>query len=318
MTSLDRRAFDFIVDRVNLGVVAIDRTYRVQLFNRFMQTYTGLASSEVVGRSLFAVFANLPEAWLKKKVDGVFLLKNYAFTSWQQRPYVFRMTHNRPVTGGVQWMHQNCTFFPLAEGQGDAGLVCITIEDVTESALYDARLKAAMAEIEHLSLHDGLTGLVNRRELGQRLEYEVHRARRFRTTFSVAIIDLDHFKDVNDGQGHLVGDEVLKEVAAILRAALRGCDTVARYGGDEFVLILPETAAAGAAVVAERIRREVATVAFVGATGPFPVTLSVGVAECCHPERPPLDILAAADRALYACKQAGRNGVVMFDPTVST
>lgn len=314
MTLLDQRAFDFIVDRINLGVLAVDRDYRVRLFNRFMHTYTGLDADEVLGRSLFEVFTDLPEAWLKKKIDAVFILKNYAFTSWQQRPYVFRMTHNRPVTGGVRWMHQNCTFFPLSEGRGAVDLVCIAVEDVTESALYDARLRAAMAEIEHLSVHDGLTGLVNRRELGRRLDEEVRRSRRYGSTCSVMIIDLDLFKEINDSYGHLAGDEVLTTVASILQAAIRDCDTAARYGGDEFVLILPETSDEGAKVMAERIRHEFATTAFASDTFSFSVTLSIGIAQYRRAGGDPLELLADADRALYACKDAGRNGVVVYDP----
>src|SRR5664279_332880 len=102
----------FIVERIEVGIFAVDRDYRVVLWNRFMATRSQRSAAEVIGRSLFESFPELPQKWLERKIDSVFVLKNYAFTSWEQRPFLFRFHHNRPITGGVDAMRQNCTFLP--------------------------------------------------------------------------------------------------------------------------------------------------------------------------------------------------------------
>lgn len=304
---------EFIVDRINMGIVVVDRQHTVQLWNRFMETYSGLGSTEVRGKSLFDALPGLPESWLKKKIESVFALGSYAFTSWQHRPYVVQMKHNRPITGGVEHMHQNCTFIPVLDANGEVAQVCLTIEDVTEHAVYEARLKHAMAEIEYLSTHDSLTGLVNRRTMERRLDTEIDRSRRYGTPCSVVIIDIDHFKDVNDTHGHLSGDEVLLEIAKVLRDALRSSDTACRYGGDEFVLVLPETGAGGASILSERIRDRLASTSMSIRGKKLSITVSIGLTELQGDKRTRLELLNEADQALYACKLSGRNRVVVFD-----
>jgi diguanylate cyclase (GGDEF)-like protein len=137
-------------------------------------------------------------------------------------------------------------------------------------------------EARRLSLTDGLTSLWNRRQFELRAAQELERAVRFRERFSVVIVDLDDFKRVNDSHGHLVGDAVLIETAQRLVAATREVDTVARFGGEEFVLLLPQTDALGAVRVAEKVREEVAAKPVETDAGALPVTLSAGVA--CHPD----------------------------------
>jgi diguanylate cyclase (GGDEF)-like protein len=168
-------------------------------------------------------------------------------------------------------------------------------------------------EARRLSLTDGLTSLWNRRQFELRAAQELERAVRFRERFSVVIVDLDDFKRVNDTHGHLVGDAVLIEIAQRLVAATREVDTVARFGGEEFVLLLPQTDALGAVRVAEKVREEVAAKPVTTDAGALPVTLSAGVA--CHPDDGTSieALLGAADEALYAAKAAGKNRVVHAD-----
>jgi diguanylate cyclase (GGDEF)-like protein len=168
-------------------------------------------------------------------------------------------------------------------------------------------------EARRLSLTDGLTSLWNRRQFELRAAQELERAVRFRERFSVVIVDLDDFKSVNDTHGHLVGDAVLIETAQRLVAQTREVDTVARFGGEEFVLLLPQTDLLGAVRVAEKVRAEVAAKPVVTDAGALPVTLSAGVA--CHPDDGASieALLGAADEALYAAKAAGKNRVVHAD-----
>ncbi|MCU1485429.1 MAG: diguanylate cyclase with sensor [Actinomycetia bacterium] len=165
-------------------------------------------------------------------------------------------------------------------------------------------------EARRLSLTDGLTGLWNRRQFELRVAQEVERAVRFRERFSLVMVDLDDFKAVNDTHGHLIGDAVLVETAQRLVAHTREVDTVARFGGEEFILLLPQTDAPGAVRVAEKVRDEVAAKPVITDAGALPVTLSAGVA--CHPDDGTSieALLGAADEALYAAKAAGKNRVV--------
>ena len=162
---------------------------------------------------------------------------------------------------------------------------------------------------EETALTDELTKLPNRRALAQRFLQETQRARRHHSALSFLMIDLDHFKHVNDTYGHLNGDAVLAELASILSNGLRESDVCARYGGEEFALILPETTESGARVLAERIRAKVASATFAGG---LKLTISVGVAATQEPAIY-TQLIDRADQALYAAKQGGRNQVRAAD-----
>jgi diguanylate cyclase (GGDEF)-like protein len=155
---------------------------------------------------------------------------------------------------------------------------------------------------------DPLTGLMNRRAMMYWFQYQLKHYQRNRIPFAVLVCDIDHFKTVNDTYGHAVGDLVLKEVAGFLQEALRSQDLVARWGGEEFLLLLPDTDGAGGAVVAEKIRRRVEQVPFRDGDREFHLSLSFGVAAY-SPEQSADDCIKAADAALYRAKNAGRNRV---------
>lgn len=138
----------FIVDRIEVGVFAVDRDFRIVLWNRFMATHSKRSVADVVGRNLFECFPELQQKWLERKINSVFVLKNYAFTSWEQRPFLFRFHHNRPITGGVDAMRQNCTLLPLKNASGEVELVCFTLADFTDTAMYQGRLNDAIVELE--------------------------------------------------------------------------------------------------------------------------------------------------------------------------
>jgi len=171
--------------------------------------------------------------------------------------------------------------------------------------------RADNRRLEELATTDALTRLLNRRALLERLSVEVDRARRFHQQLSMLMVDIDHFKSINDQHGHLVGDAMLRQLGTLLSGAVRTIDVVARYGGEEFVLILPETATDGAAVFAERLRVMVETHAFdVDAEHNFHLTCSVGVATFPSPRVSSTeDLFARADEALYRAKSGGRNQV---------
>jgi two-component system, cell cycle response regulator len=173
-------------------------------------------------------------------------------------------------------------------------------------SLQNARMYQSM---EVLATTDGLTGLSNRRAFQERLDQLQALAERTNQKFAIILTDIDHFKSVNDTYGHLVGDAVLRRVAAIFAQRARKVDIVARYGGEEFVFVLPDTDGEGAAVFANRLREEIAAQTMTSDNGSFNVTLSLGVAEFPGDGRDRHVLLEKADQALYYCKEHGRNRV---------
>jgi diguanylate cyclase (GGDEF)-like protein len=163
-----------------------------------------------------------------------------------------------------------------------------------------------LATKEH-SLRDSLTNCFNRGHGLDTLDGELRRARRSRQPLSILMFDIDHFKTINDELGHLRGDDVLRAVGAQLTRVLRSTDVRCRYGGDEFLIILPDTPLIGAKQVAESVRREMATLAMVAGGKTIAVTVSVGVASAEHAEIGITGLIERADNALYQAKRAGRD-----------
>lgn len=176
------------------------------------------------------------------------------------------------------------------------------------------RLAEANEKLERLAHTDALTGLANKRSLEQALIRDLARADRDQTYLSVVVCDADHFKRVNDEYGHQTGDLVLQRIAHALSSNLRTGDLATRFGGEEFVLLLPGTNAFGAKLAADRIRRIIEKTALPGPNGPFYVSVSFGIASVCGPgcSGNSKGIIEQADQALYAAKAAGRNRVVIF------
>ncbi len=164
--------------------------------------------------------------------------------------------------------------------------------------------------LEELSNTDSLTLIANRRHLLATLDSEWRRAARYRTSLACVMTDLDLFKPINDRFGHPVGDMALAAVAGVLRQGLRDSDMVGRYGGEEFMLVLPQTNSEGATAVAERCRRGIERLVLAAGDGTFTISASFGVAATPHPEIARVDdLIRLADEALYRAKQAGRNRV---------
>lgn len=164
--------------------------------------------------------------------------------------------------------------------------------------------------LEHLSKSDPLTGVYNRRFIIETLEMEFERAKRYSLKFSMILMDIDNFKYVNDRYGHLVGDKTLKELARILREELRRQDVLGRYGGDEFVIVLPETESSGAMMVGERCRK--AIYEGVVLNSDYHLTVSMGISSFPNPKIITLDdMIRLADSALYEAKSRGKNRVVV-------
>lgn len=181
---------------------------------------------------------------------------------------------------------------------------------IAEKERLHEELQRANAELTRMASHDALTGLANRRALADTLDHDLAQAAREKTTVCVAVLDLDHFKLVNDEHGHDVGDAVLRHVAQVLKDTVRESDLAARFGGEEMVLVLPNTTCAQAEVVLERVRKAIETRPAEVGERRVSVTASFGAA-CTHRQTRGTSqaLFKAADEALYEAKRAGRNRV---------
>jgi len=189
-----------------------------------------------------------------------------------------------------------------------SGMPSSTLATLVQSAAHAAmslRTRMLLAEVDHLARHDRLTGLSNRLEFDEALEREFSRAQRGGPPLSLVLVDVDHFKAVNDTHGHQAGDEVLRGVGAALAQLVRREDVAARYGGEEFVVLLPGIDTQGAVAFAERVRRGLAD-----RVDTVPVTVSAGVAGYPEHARSVAELVGRADAALYEAKRTGRNRVV--------
>lgn len=215
--------------------------------------------------------------------------------------------------------HVHCICAPIVV-DGKVAFVVEVIRDISVRVKIERELEektreltAANEALTRIAIVDSLTQVFNRRHFDELLSKELKRFGRGRyTDLSVMMIDIDNFKEINDTHGHIAGDAILKEIAMLIRVNLRETDTAARYGGDEFVVVMPDAGRDSAASKAETIRTLVAGREFPGRRSPIHVTVSIGVAA--YASGSPRDIIQAADLALYRAKHSGRNAVVANIP----
>jgi len=234
-----------------------------------------------------------------------------------QQPVLFRTTEEVPVVEDVLPDAVNFVLVPLVAEDESLGVVvaewgnrrdripALTVDTLAQSASHAAlslRNTWLLAEVERLATRDGLTGLANRRLFEESLEREIARSGRRGSPLALVVLDIDHFKDVNDTLGHQAGDAVLREVGQVLSEKTKASDLPARYGGDEFVVLLPDCSSADSVTVAERLRAAVAA-----RLTTVKVTVSAGTAALPDNAHDGERLVAAADAALYEAKRSGRN-----------
>jgi diguanylate cyclase (GGDEF)-like protein/PAS domain S-box-containing protein len=206
----------------------------------------------------------------------------------------------RAKDGSWHWLRWSATL------AADESLIYARATDVTELKRIESERESLLVEVEALARSDALTGLPNRRALDEQLPKEMARARRAESGLCLAIVDLDHFKAYNDTHGHLVGDEMLRRCSLAWDSELRGDDTIVRFGGEEFLVVLPDTGPEQATEIVERLR----------AATPGGQTCSAGLA-CWDAAESAVDLIDRADSALYRAKAAGRDQLVQSPPSES-
>ncbi|BDM65872.1 diguanylate cyclase [Shewanella sp. NFH-SH190041] len=296
-----------MVQTIEVGLVVLDRNYDIQLWNSFMESHSGISPNQLRGQNLFEFFPDLPKDWLTKKMEMVFTLKNRAFISWEQRPYVFKFKNYRPITGRADVMYQNITLQPLTSLTGEVTHISMLIYDVSDVAVNKLHLKGANEQLEQLSQTDSMTQLYNRRYWQDALSREFERYSRYQETASLVMIDIDFLKNINDIHGHQAGDKVILHISQLLRTSLRKTDFAGRYGGEEFGIVLPNTSAENATVFAERLQQAIAANPVSFQDTQLNITVSLGICALDDSIAHSSDWIRRAVLALYQAKDAGRN-----------
>ena len=311
----DERPLDFtdvVTNLMTVGIVVVDRRFNVVMWNKFMELNSNVRAEDILGKNLFDAFPELNRNWLEKKIKSCIVLKTASHSSWQQRPYLFRFKASTMMAQENEFMYQDASIFPVKEYSGLVEGACIAIHDVTELAeakrLLDLSLDQAI-DLEESNQRDALTGVYNRRYFDEQITQEILIARRHNRPLALAMIDVDHFKSVNDTHGHAVGDQVLKALSAKLSSMLRGYDSLCRYGGEEFGLILPQISLEHAGGLLERLRKAVAGMVVETPDGAqVSITISVGVGPL-RDGMTPGSMVKIADDLLFQSKREGRDRV---------
>lgn len=223
---------------------------------------------------------------------------------------VLLLTRNGEARAAREAFHRGADDFLLKEDLETVPLLEVIGNLIEKRRQSDERSQEEKA-LRELAERDGLTGLYNRRYFGEALEREFERARRYRRALSLIMIDLDGFKAVNDACGHPQGDQVLRQVSRLLLHTVRFMDVVARYGGDEFALILPETNLRSAIRMASRLLSEIRKSPFLHEERVFPLSASIGLATQMANHASTETLVREADEALYGAKREGRDRIVV-------
>ena len=296
-----------LLDSIEVGIAVLDRNFNVQVWNKFLENHGAKKAEAIIGDSLFSHFPEIEEKWLRTKVDPVFNLKSPVFIIWEQRPYLFKFGCNRPVTSAAEFMYQNVTMFPIVDKRGNVERFCMLVYDVTEQALGKRGMEYLNEELKTASRVDGLTGLYNRRYWQERFD-EMHKLCVRREKPSTALmLDIDHFKRINDTYGHQAGDKVIKMLAALIKRCVRETDLAGRYGGEEFAIILNDSSVEDAKIVAERIRQLAKRLVVEHEGESISFTVSLGLAQFSPDFKGAMAWLECADQAIYEAKENGRN-----------
>ena len=313
--NVDMKELHWMMDmlqNIDVGLIVIDRSYKVQVWNSFMENHSGLSPSHAVGKNFFKLFVEVSESWFKRKAESVFMLNNRAFTTWEQRPYLLKFKNYRPITGIAAFMYQNITLIPLMSVDGKVNHIGIMIYDVTDMAVNKLRLELANEELESLSRTDRLTRLNNRGYWEECLKQEFSRFKRAGQICSLVMFDIDHFKKVNDTYGHQAGDEVIRLTADLLVKNKRTTDIAGRYGGEEYVVILLDTTGQNSLTFTERVRKDIEAQVVTHDGRDIKYTISLGIAQLVNTMTDYKQWIVCADKALYTAKKGGRNQSVVY------
>jgi len=304
-----------MLDTLAEGVLVLDKQERIVLANEAFGALIGQPSSGLQGVTVSKLPWTNPES---ESAPSSFPWMTAITAGSVQRGSALSLPKD---DGSKRTLTVNCA--PISGGDGNTRGALVTFDDVTVIEAKNTQLRNMLdmlkqsrdeidrqnRELQALATTDPLTGCRNRRSFYSEFQTHWGRAERYNELLSCVMVDVDHFKRINDRYGHSVGDQVLQHVAERLRSLVRDCDLICRYGGEEFCVLLPQTNLEAAKAAGERYRKMIET----SPCGSISVTVSVGVSSIKLGAKTPLELLDQADKALYGAKRGGRNRVVGWD-----
>ncbi|HEY6871170.1 MAG TPA: diguanylate cyclase [Geobacteraceae bacterium] len=325
-----------LLDHSPIGHFVLSSDFTVLFWNKCLEAWTGIPREEIAGENIVTRFPHLGGEKYASRIGSMFTGGPPTIFSSQ----LHRQIIPAPLPGGkFRFQYTVVTAVPGPDQKSFFALFSIqdvtslteaienhriafrkAQEEMTERNRVEVKLVKYTEELQRLnkalkerSIRDGLTGLFNHRYFYYVLRRDFLLVKRSYSDLACLLLDLDHFKRINDTHGHQFGDTVLKKVAARIRSVVRETDLVSRYGGEEFAILLPDTDLAGAQMAAEKIRARIGNRPFPNGSLDTWITVSIGLATV-NEHRPatPQDLLAFADKALYEAKAGGRNRVTVY------
>jgi len=302
---------NIIFDTVNNGIIILDEDLNVLAWNKWLEIYTKIKEKDILTKNLFKYFPYINEKKLKRKAKTVLVTNNPSFLSLNTNRYLINIPVSNVTNTIFDSMQQDITILPY---NIEKKYICIYIYDNTLMCEINQKLERANEELIDMSHRDPLTQIFNRRYFSeQSKKIKSFSQRNDNIPFSLVTLDIDKFKNINDTYGHLVGDEVIIRVAHIIEAEVRTSDIVARFGGEEFVMLLQDCDLDNAYKVAEKVRQDIEkTSIIVHIDTEVKFTVSIGVAQFNQEDNNNIELtLSRADEALYKAKNIGRNKTVV-------
>lgn len=304
--------FDYLqlLNHLSNGIAVIDPQLRIIFWNKWLAEHSMMTSDFVQGQELSTIFPKLRKSKFLKKIKKVFATGQPIFFNNKIYAHPFPFYSGRSyIESTLSPMEQTVIITPLHDSAGNTEQALITVFDISDWISDHRILLESKEEMERLSLTDDLTQISNRRNITDRLKEEFLTHKRKKRPMSIAILDIDHFKGVNDEHGHQCGDTILHETAQLMSGMLRDYDAIGRYGGEEFLIILPETTTAQAFKICDRIRVAVQNHTYIYLGRELQITVSIGISatQSAHDNMTTERLIAEADRCLYIAKENGRN-----------
>jgi len=314
-----------IIDCISTGICVVNDQYTILVWNSVMENLTGIKGKDIFGKKLFNFFPKFLEDSIKLRLDSIFsggppilfssLLNRDLFLSSATK---LQEKHLEVVAASFTFEDGSTTLLFTINDETELNNQIINFREMRDKALEEVEkrkkveieLRNVNEKLESIANTDPLTGLFNRRNIKEKINNELERKKRHSGDFSLILSDIDFFKNFNDNYGHDCGDYVLKQIAIIMENNLRSIDTISRWGGEEFLIFLPETSSEEAQFVAEKIREQIFNHHFIYMDRDLNVTMTFGIAQLESSDENIDIIIKRADIALYKGKEQGRNCVV--------
>jgi diguanylate cyclase (GGDEF)-like protein len=300
---------DIIFNTINNGILILDEELNIKAWNRWLAVHTHLSLEDVLDKNLCELFPSIDEKRLKRKIKSVLVTNTSSFYSVDPHRYLLKIELSNITNPIYEFMQQDVTIAPYIK---EEKLVALYIYDKTVLCESNAKLEKLNKDLRELSYKDPMTGAYNRRYFFEESAKLLSLATRDQRDSCIIILDIDKFKDFNDTYGHDIGDEVIIQLAHLLKNHVRNSDIVARFGGEEFVIFLYNTDLYNATHIAEVIREDIQKINIQVGTQVINFTASFGVAKF-HKSLDDNNIehtITRADKCLYLAKNKGRNQVI--------